>query len=469
MLDDDEVIATVRNLWSRHRLELPDHDRVYRYVRGLAGVPEVPDGAGDELQDIAALSVKNILGLVRDAFAQGLSVTGFRSPTSAEDDPVWTEWQRHHMDARQAEVHRSTVTYGTSYLVGLRDSPRPRSPRQMFAVYSDPQLDQWPVYALETWVDRTERRALRRGLLLDSTHAYPVTLGTVTDLDRDEQSSVGRRITAAIDTERDPFEHDGVDDGEPVCPVVRFVNARDAEDMVVGEVAPLITLQRAINAVNFDRLVVSRFGAFPQRYAIGWAASSEDELVRASMARLMAFDDETVKLGAFPAASVEPYNMILEEMLGFAALTAQVPVAGITGRIDNLAAETVALVNAPYQRKLDEKRDSLGESWEQFLRLQGGMNNIKVDDSAEVVWRDTESRSFAQVVDGIQKLNASGVPIDTLLEDIPGWSQRRLNEARSAMRRAAGRQMVVALGAAAAAARTDPAVADLAGRSGTAG
>ena len=53
---------------------------------------------------------------------------------------------------------------------------------------------------------------------------------------------------------------------------MRYVNARDAEELVVGEVEPLITEQRAINVVNFDRMIVSRFGAFPQKYAIGWAA-----------------------------------------------------------------------------------------------------------------------------------------------------------------------------------------------------
>jgi hypothetical protein len=88
------------------------------------------------------------------------------------------------------------------------------------------------------------------------------------------------------------------------------------------------------------------------------------------------------------------------------------------------------MVEAPHQRKLVEKRQSFGESWEQLLRLLGKLNDIQVDDSAEVLWRDTEARSFAQVVDGISKLQASGVPIGTLLDDIPGWTQQRIRAAR---------------------------------------
>lgn len=439
MLTSDEVVSTARDLYTRHRGELATHDRVYNFVRGKYGVPEVPDGAGDELQDIARMSVKNVLSLVRDAFAQNLSVAGFRSPEATENDAVWALWQRHRLDARQAEAHRSAITYGTAYAVVGRESLRIRSPRQLFAVYADPQIDEWPVYALETWIDYTEKKPVRRGRLFDDEYVYPVTLGNVTQVDGQPDESVTRRFTVAVDEVEEPERH-----GAGVCPVVRFINARDAEDMVTGEIEPLIGQQKAINAVNFDRLVVSRFGAFPQRYAIGWAASSKDELVKASMSRLMSFDDEDVKVGAFPAASVDPYNSILEEMLVHVAMTAQIPLSAF-GNMSNLSADALAMAEAPHQRKLVDKRESFGESWEQMLRLLGSLNDTAVDESAEVIWRDTEARSFAQVVDGITKLAASGVPVDTLLEDVPGWSQQRVQAARAALRREAGRGVLDAL------------------------
>lgn len=433
MLTPDEVVSTARDLFSRHRDELATHDRVYNYVRGRYGIPDVPDGAGDELQDIARMSVKNVLSLVRDAFSQNLSVIGFRSPEATENDDVWDLWQANRLDARQAEAHRSAITYGTAYAV-VGDTLRIRSPRQLFAVYADPQVDEWPVYALETWIDYTEKKPLRRGILRDDEFEYHVTLGHVTRIQGEATDSVSRRLTVtpAVDDDGNdiqPAPHGAMVDGEPVCPVVRFINSRDAEDMVSGEIEPLIGLQKAINAVNFDRLVVSRFGAFPQRYAIGWAASSKDELVKASMARLMAFDDEEIKVGSFPAASVDPYNSILEEMLTHVAMTAQIPISAF-GKMANLSADALAMAEAPHQRKLIDKRGSFGESWEQMLRLLGDLNGLKVDAAAEVVWRDTEARAYGAVVDGITKLTASGVPIEVQLDDIPGWSQQRAKAAR---------------------------------------
>lgn len=437
MLTPDEVVDVTRDLWKRHRDELPRHDRVHEYLQGKRGRPDVPDGAGEELDDLAKQSVKNVLSLVRDAFAQSLAVTGFRSPSETENGDVWRLWQAARLDARQAEPMRAAIEYGSAYGV-VTDTVRFRSPRQMIAVYGDPHVDLWPVYALETWVDDSEAQARRLGVLYDATHVYPIDLGNVARVSYglaergDESYAMQTQVTPSYD-EAEASEHDN--DG---CPVVRFVNAHDSERLVVGEIEPLIEQQRAINAVNFDRLVVSRFGAFPQRYAIGWAGATQDDIVRVSMARLMSFDDEEVKVGAFPAASVEPYNSILDEMLRHVAMTAQIPPLALTGAIENIAAEAAAMIEAPYQRKLASKRESFGESWEQLLGIMARKAKVTVADDAEVVWRDSESRSFGAVVDGITKLAAAGVPIDVLVDDVPGWTQQQADTARRGIIRARG-------------------------------
>lgn len=428
MLTPDEVVSTVRDLWKRHQDELVQHDRVYDYLRGRRGRPQVPEGANAELKELARLAVKNIMRPVVSSFASPLCVVGFRAPTETANGPVWELWQQYRLDARQAGVHRSTVGYGSAYAVGLKDEVRLRSPRQLIAVYSDPHVDAWPVFALETWIDRSEAKPVRRGKLYDDECEYPVDLGgaglsrSVTDDD------VARRATVRpVYDEADAEAH-----GSDVCPVVRFVNDRDTEDVVLGEVEPLIVQQQTINAVNFDRLVVSRFGAFPQKYVIGWSAADSAELARVSAARLMSFDDAPadVKVGSFTQADVGGYNSILADLAIDAAIDAQTTLSAFRGSFDNLAADTIALTEAPYQRKLGSKRDSIGESWEQLLGLLASYHGIDVPVDAEVVWRDTEARSFAQVVDGIGKLKTAGVPIQALLDDIPGWSQQRIDAAK---------------------------------------
>lgn len=444
MLTPDEVVSTVRDLWKRHQNELPEHDRVRGFVRGKLGVPEVPDGAGAELQDIAKIAVMNVLGMIADEFSAPLTVEGFRSAGDEVNADVWKQWQADRMDARQTEVYKPAVTYGSSYVVALKDQTKIRSPRQMIAVYADPSMDLWPIYALEHWIDYSDAKPARKGVLYDNEMSYPVDLGNAgVRVHRVDGEEISRQAVRISYDEDEAKAHDAKIGGQAVCPVIRFVNDRDTEEVVVGEVSPLIVPQKALNVVNFDRLVVSRYGAFPQKYAIGWAAADANELQKTSVARLMAFDDEDVKVGAFPAANVEGYNSILSDMKVHMAKTAKVSVGAVMDKADNVGADTIAALDANYQDKLGAKRRSFGESWEQYLQLKAALNDIVVPDDAEVIWDTTEARSFAQVVDGISKLTAADPSLlPELLQDIPGWNQQRVDAARSALRRGAGRKVL---------------------------
>ena len=450
MMQRDDVLSLgdirslIAKMWQLHLQERQTLDRVYEYVKGDRGRPEVPEGASDEVKDLAKLAVKNVLALVRESFAQNLSVVGYRNATAKEDDPAWDMWQRNKMDARQAEVYRPSLTYGAAYVTVTPSDKgpvfRPRSPRQILAVYDDPTLDDWPQFALETWVTQKDAKLHRKGRLFDERYMYTLDLGYIPVGDADNGGNTSGRVINVAEVE-DIEAHGATFEGEPVCPVVRFVNSRDADDMIVGEVEPLITLQQSLNSVNFDRLIVSRFGANPQRVITGWAGTKQ-EVLKASAMRVWTFDDPDVKAQAFPAASVEPYNSIIEEMLQHIAMVAQISPSQVTGKMVNVSAEALAAAEANQQRKLAAKRESFGESWEQVLKLGAEMSGAQPDAAAEtvanpgaeVVWRDTEARSFAAVVDGVTKLAAAGVPIEHMLTLVPGMTQQQIVGIKEAMR-----------------------------------
>lgn len=467
VLDPDTAVGVAREMWQQHCLERPRHDRTYEFIRGWRGRPDVPEGATDEIKEIARLAVKNVLRPVVETYVSGLGVVGFRSPTASDNDPVWDLWQTQRMDARQAEIYRPAVSYGVAYVASapkVDGGPvafRPRSPRQLFAVYEDPQMDQWPVFSLETWIDTYDMQ--RRGLLLDGTHAFPLLMGRLTPTGNgrfDFPTGQGARVE--LDPEQGPFPHRGKDaDGRAVCPVVRYVNGRDAEDLIIGEVAPLIKAQQAINAVNFDRMVVSRFGAFPQRYIIGWTGT-QSEVARSASSRTWTFDKDPtdMTIGDLAAATTSDYSEMLESMRQDVAIEARVPLTSISGgTIANLSADALAMFDKPHQTALVEKRESFGESHEQLLTLGAVQAGLPaVDIAAEVVWRDTEARSFAQVVDGISKLTAGtpeqpGIPIVELLDLVPGFTQQKIESIRNAMRRGGAQQLAAQLAAAAQAAQ----------------
>jgi len=441
VLDVDQIHRLTSDMWMLRQSERVVLDNIYEYMLARRGHPRVPDNCEKEIENLAALSMKNVLPLVRDAFVQNLCVIGYRTALAKENSPAWDMWQANRMDARQVEVYRPAVTYGASYVVVTReddrDGPeacwRPRSPRQLLAVYEDPQTDEWPQYAFEMWVDNTDAKARRRAMIYDDEAMYPIDLGFVppSAVTMDPNAIDFARTLGSMVVE-DPIPH-----GASHCPVVRFVNARDADDVIVGEISPLIVLQQALNSVNFDSMIVSRFGAFPQKVITGWSGT-KSEVLSASARRVWAFEDPDVKGYALPAADLGQYDAKLTEMLEFIATVAQVSPAKLNPKLSHVSADALAAAEANEQRKTESKRDTFGESWEQVFRLSGeilGDTETASDTSSEVVWRDTEARSFAAVVDGIQKLNASGIPIEELVDMIPGVTQQKIQAIKDGIRR----------------------------------
>ena len=404
-----------------------------QFADGDAGFPEVPEGASDELQTLAKTSIMNMCGVAYRAFSHGLSVAGFRSPDAVDNDPAWAWWQSQDLDARQAEVHDATGSYGWSFVSVLpseltKADARIWSPLDVDAVYTDPRHDRFPESA-------TLWRRVESGwsvFFVDETH---VTEGFV---------KTTRRKVLSVEM-GDRWEHGAKFRGVPVCPVVKFPNERIADDCdPVGEVEPLIPLQKSINGVNFERLVASRFSVFNQKVIIGWTAP-RDQVLKASNSRVWTFDDHPsdVKVETLPASPITPYNELLKELKEQVALEASIPIYQATGSVANVSENTVAMVDKAYESKLSVKKDLLGEAWETVLRLAVAMTGgAEPSESAEVIWRDTRARSMSVVVDGVQKLAAQGVPIEDLIDLVPGISQQRADAIRDGIRRRSSQLLI---------------------------
>lgn len=469
-IDPEDIPDIISKMWLIQLNELGKFDNIDEYCDGKRGKPELPSNASREVKAIRDKCVYNVLDLVVDAFVQNLSVIGYRDAAAEQDADGWNDWQRNKMDARQAEIYTPTVKYGAGYVV-VSPSPagpvwRPRSPRQILCLYDDAQIDEWPQYALETWVDKTDGKPRRKGIFLDDTFEYPVDLGEIQTPPRRSDGQVKRAIfSLGQDSIGDPVPHFA-----GVCPVVRYCDRRDSEKIIEGEVERLIGDQQTINEVNFDRLIVARFGAFPQKVIRGWTGSKE-EVLSASARKVWTFDDgpNEVAVDQLPAASLDPYNTLLGDLVEHVAVRAQISPLYITGKLVNVSADTVAAAEANQQRKLTAMRESFGESHEQLLDLTRRMaGRGGADVAAEVVWRDTEARAFGVIADGVIKVAQAiqtGAPIMPLLSLLPGVSPSMVAAMQKQAAASAQQEMVTGLiqglGSAAANARQNPQVAQL--------
>lgn len=396
-LSQRDAVDTVRGIMEGPRIaERRRLERIASALRPASPTVQLPRSPTAAMRMLAEKAQTNYLPLILNVMAQSLIVDGYKLPSN-DPAPQWVAWQKNRMDARQAGVHRAALAYGCSYVTVLPGADgaaiRGVSPRKMTAVYEDLVEDDWPVFAL-----RDDAETVR---LYDDEAVYYFTRSLVGS----QPEFVERR-----------------DHGMGVCPVVRF---RDRmlldEDEQTGIIEPLIDIQRRVDETVFGLLTAQYYAAFKQRWVIGWVPESEAEELKASAAEFWSFEDPEVKVGEFSETDLTRYIDSKDSAVGDMATISQVPKQNLgVGSVANLSAEALAAMEASKDRQAGEFQTSLGESWEQVLDLaEPGPSSV----DAQVRWKDTTARSFAQMVDGLGKMRQMlEVPKEATWERIPGVS-----------------------------------------------
>lgn len=415
MLTNAEAVTQAADLIGKRAGERDRLERLLAYRRdGVApgGVFSrehllgLPSNAPKELVELARASRVNVLRYVVAARVQDMYVDGFQTQASPDNDESWSVWQVNGMDARQVGVHRAALTFGASYVVVLPGKPTPVvrgvSPRDMTAVY-DVSDDEWPRYVL--WA-----RGKDRWRLIDGEAVYELRGSGGHDLE-----VVGK-----------PAPH-----GAKRCPVIRFRETSDLDVDVEGVVEPLTDLQDQINITSFGLHVAQHYGAFRQRYILGWLADSEAEALKTGASRIMTFEDgpDDIRVGEFSQTELRGYIESREASIRHLATVSQTPVHELMGQFVNLSAEALEAARASHHAAVEENRIVAGESWEQVLRLAAGLQGRVVEDEASVVWRDTTMRSLKEAVEALGLMAEKlGIPKRALWSRIPGASQHEVEQ-----------------------------------------
>lgn len=397
-------------------------------------------GADHPLAPLALRSQTNYLPLVLDTFAQSLKVDNYFSGGTNETAAPWQWWQRNKMDARQTGIHRSALQYGVAYttvlpsLVSSKENAafiRGVSPRQMTALYGEPMEwdprrdtpvdDDWPIMALEV-----------KGPMIrfyDETTVH--FIGTKSQ----PTSAMGWKDPTYINVHN--FEYiEGRTHDVGVCPIVRYQDRvlLDGEEQF-GIIEPLINIQSRIDETTFEMMIAQYYTSFIQRYVIGWMPESEEQALRQAASDTWFFKDPDVKVGQFSAGDLKAYAESRAGAFRDMSAVAQVPAQamGMDG-ISNISESTLAALGEGKDRKNSEFETSLGESHEQSLRTAAHITGDAVsaaDFKSEVKWRDSSARTFAQEVDGLGKLATMlDVPVESLWEDIPGWTKTKVDRTK---------------------------------------
>lgn len=407
--------------------------KIAAYMRGEQSSVYVPKGARQEYRWLIRRAKVNMLPLVVTAVAQSLFVDGYRPEKSSDNAKAWAYWQANRMDGRQHGLHRAALKYGVAYTLVLpgelagQKMPviKPKSPRRMTAFYEDAVDDEWPMYAVDvTVLNVAPGKKQCQVRLYDDMFRYTLV----------GDAKPGAKLK---------LDDNGVEEhGLGVCPVVRYRDGDDldGDECVRGEVEPLFDVQDQLNSTTFGRMMAETYAAFRQRWVTGMVPETVDGVVKAPFEamvdKLWVAEDSDTKFGEFSQTDLSGYLASAEATIKNMATMSQTPPHHLLGAMVNLSAEALNAARDGLNSKVAERKSVFGEAHEQMLRLAShaaGDEEGWTDTSAQVVWRDTESRSLAQTVDALGKLTQMlGVPPEVLWERIPGVTQQDVERWKAA-------------------------------------
>lgn len=389
MLDPDEAEQRCQELLDMRAKDCERLDILHDYWMGRQSLPVIPTAVPAEVRRMAEMSRINVCGLVVNVPAQSSFITSIRDDGAKDNHPIWDTWQANKLDSRQSALYRASLAFGLSYMLVMPGDPGPtmvgKSPRQMTTAWSsDPD---WPEFALEVITTRDGSIYL----LYDDEYVYTLTEVPTT-------GDVGEGKTRAAYKSEEAH-------GAGVCPVVRFSNLEDLEFIPHSEIQAIMPLQDQLDLTMFDMLVAQHYGAFRQRYILGWTSADETAKAKAAASRLWTFadDDKTITVGEFSQTDLSGYLKSRSAAIESVGLVAQMPPYNLVGQMVNLSADAIAAAEVGANRRNDDRHTTWGESAEQALRLAAKYQKMTLSDNAQVTWKETEARSLSQTVDALGK------------------------------------------------------------------
>ena len=412
-------------------------ERRQDYFEGKQDLPYAPQGVNAEYEALRRMSIANVLELAMKAPIQRLQTDGFRTDRHHEADlQTWNEvWKPNYLGSRQIITFQQMFNHGRGIMSVSPNRANPKSPKirvenaKRVWIEPDPE-DPWvPLYAVKTFTQQDT--AQQSGLMIPPGAVYGAQeTGYV--YDATSWMKFTRRGTG-------PWEH--VAEGDHNLGDVPFVNFdfnQDADGNPRAAIDKLIPAQDAINTIRFNTLLAMQFSAFRQRGVSGFDPVMRDNkgniLVKRDEAgqpildangmqqpllntpgrigvdRLLVFPGSDTKIWDMPESNLDNYIVVLKQFLGDFFAAAQVPPQYAMDKMANLTGDGMAGAEATFQSLIKDVQTAAGEGLERVMRLANKARGDSEPDLAmEVIWADTEVKSFAQIVDGISKLIADGM------------------------------------------------------------
>jgi len=409
--------------------QVPRAEVYLAYYEGGAGVIALLDTAERQtFRKFLDEPVANWCLLVVNAVAERLSVAGWRF--GASSDTAQAIWQANHMNADHKMAQRDALVTGGGYVLVQPDDTNPSG----VSITAESPLECTVIY----------QPGNRRKRLAGYKRFHDPISQQQTEIVMTPEA-----IATWLPNAREP---DVI--ANPAGEVGLFEIVPQPRTTAPGgasELDPCIPIQDRVHTTLFNRCVAADFGAWRQIWATGvklarQIITSEDG-TESTIAvkpwdtaanRLLVNEDPNGKFGAFPGDPLTGYLASVQQDIESLASITQTPAYYFpTAKLVNLSADAIKAAEAGLVCKIGDRAEFIGETWTDVMRLALGLvgDPGATMQDAEVIWKDFETRSQAQLADALTKLATIGIPQEALWalfgatpQQIADWKAMRAAE-----------------------------------------
>jgi hypothetical protein len=413
-------------------------DELDSYYRGKPSrLPWLPEQARDEFYRLLALTKSNYMGLVVDATAERLAVEGFRIGDDVEADATsWDIWQYNNFDNDSDQAILDALITGQSYVL-VAPNPDEGRPPLLYAEH--------PSQAIVEYVPGTGRRRRAAGLKVwadDWSGRWMATLYLPDGIYKFQSVSASTTGTAGVNWQPRTVPGEAWPAPNPLgeVPLIELPNNPRLLTGGVSELADVTSVQDRICKTLADRLMTQDYGAFPQKWAIGYPdedANGQPNRIDVGRNRMVTSDVAETRFGQWDAAPLDPYSAAKREDVKDIASRTRTPAQYLLGEMANVNGETLKAAESGLVSKVRQRQRSYGESLEQVVGLARRAAGLAgPDETIETIWRNPEFRTEGELVDALVKMATLGVPHEALWErwgasqvEIARWKQMAVDQA----------------------------------------
>lgn len=402
----------------------------------------------NEFRQLLADSRSNFMELVIDTTRERLRVDGFRLSGSENEDAdreSWGIWQANGMDMESGVAFTEALVKGVSYLSvweGERRGDPPtlaaEDPLQTIVGYESGSGFRRREAALKVWQDewtgvfranvylpdaivKFEAAGSEIGGATASSSSWSFSWSGASDATA-ARAKRWRRISSG-DVIRNPVG---------VVPIVPLRNKpRRSVVEGVSEIDSVVRVQAQVNSFVFLLALAMYFGSHRQRWMAGVPLYDESgkplEVFNVAIDRLWASENPDARFGDFDQTDVSGYLNAIEQQVQHIAVMTRTPRHMLLPQGQEPSGDAIKSAEAGLIAKVRDRQVSFGEGLEEALRLArrfNGSSDTPVD--SEIVWKDPQIRSEAEVTDAaIKRFQAGLTPWHQTVEDL-GYSATRI-------------------------------------------